>query len=89
MIEEFYYLQMDTSFEMQIRSGWATIMYTYVERIRTSILSRVPQLEWHFERNGISSEKSFINIGYGNLRADRSVCFLERVFLCYIPSFGI
>ena len=39
--------------------------------------------------NGISSEKSFINIGYGNLRADRSVCFLERVFLCYIPSFGI
>ena len=40
-------------------------------------------------RNGISSENSFINIGYGNLRADRSVCFLERVFLCYIPSFGI
>ena len=40
-------------------------------------------------RNGISSENSFINIGYGNLRADRSVCFLERVFLCYISSFGI
>ena len=42
-----------------------------------------------FWRNGISSENSFINIGYGNLRADRSVCFLERVFLCYISSFGI
>ena len=42
-----------------------------------------------FTRNEISSENSFINIGYGNLRADRSVSFLERVFLCYIPSFGI
>lgn len=49
MIEEFFYLQMDTTFENQIKSGWATIMYTYVERIRTSILSRVPFLEWHFE----------------------------------------